>query len=119
VTAIPRYRAHSGPAVLSAGFRPFFLCAALWAAVAVPVWLALLAGEVGLPSALPPAIWHAHEMVFGYAAAVVAGFLLTAIPNWTGRMPLQGGPLALLVPGGARVGSPCCVRVRSEPRAPR
>ena len=97
MTAIPRYRARTGPAVFSAGFRPFFLGAALWATVAVPLWLALFAGEAGLPSALPPAIWHAHEMVFGYATAVVAGFLLTAIPNWTGRMPLQGGPLALLV----------------------
>ncbi len=97
MTAIPRYRDHSGPAILSAGFRPFFLVAAIWAAVAVPLWLALFGGEVGLPTALPPAAWHAHEMVFGYGAAVVAGFLLTAIPNWTGRMPLQGGPLALLV----------------------
>ncbi len=52
---------------------------------------------MGVPSELKPAVWHAHEMIFGYAAAVVAGFLLTAIPNWTGRMPLQGGALATLV----------------------
>jgi uncharacterized protein involved in response to NO len=83
--------------VLSAGFRPFFLLAALWAALAVPLWLAFFAGEVELPTALPPAVWHVHEMVFGYGAAAVAGFLLTAIPNWTGRLPLQGGPLAILV----------------------
>ena len=50
-----------------------------------------------MPTQLVPLIWHAHEMVFGFAAATVAGFLLTAIPNWTGRMPLQGGPLAALV----------------------
>jgi uncharacterized protein involved in response to NO len=96
VTANPRYRPHSGPAVLSAGFRPFFLLAGLWAAIAVPSWLALFAGETQVPTALSPTIWHVHEMVFGYGAAVVAGFLLTAIPNWTGRMPLQGSPLAVL-----------------------
>jgi uncharacterized protein involved in response to NO len=97
VTPIPRYRPQSGPTILSAGFRPFFLLSASWAALAVPLWLAILAGWIALPSALPPAVWHVHEMVFGYGAATVAGFLLTAIPNWTGRMPLQGGPLALLV----------------------
>ena len=95
--AIPRYRAHAGPAVLSAGFRPFFLLAALWAAVAIPLWLLIFAGQAQVSSALLPAIWHVHEMVFGYGAAVVAGFLLTSIPNWTGRLPLQGGPLAILV----------------------
>ena len=96
VTAIPRYRPHSGPALLSAGFRPFFLFSALWSALAVPLWLMSFAGESALPSVLPPLVWHVHEMVFGFAAATVAGFLLTAIPNWTGRMPLQGGPLACL-----------------------
>jgi uncharacterized protein involved in response to NO len=94
VSAIPRYRPHAGPAVLSAGFRPFFLLAAAWAAVAIPLWLALFTGGLAVPTALPPVIWHVHEMVYGYGAAVVAGFLLTAIPNWTGRMPLQGAPLA-------------------------
>jgi uncharacterized protein involved in response to NO len=96
VTPIPRYRPQSGPAVLSAGFRPFFLLSGLWAAVAIPLWLALFRGELNLPTALSPAIWHVHEMVYGFGAATVAGFLLTAIPNWTGRMPLQGGPLAVL-----------------------
>ncbi len=94
---IPRYRSHAGPALFSAGFRPFFLCAAAWAAFAIPLWLLVFAGYIVLPSALAPTTWHVHEMVFGYAAATVAGFLLTAIPNWTGRMPLQGGPLLLLV----------------------
>ena len=83
--------------ILSAGFRPFFLASAIWAAVAIPLWLALYGGALAVPSRLPPFVWHAHEMVFGFAAATVAGFLLTAIPNWTGRMPLQGWPLALLV----------------------
>ena len=97
VTAIPRYRPHSGPAILSAGFRPFFLLSALWAAVAIPLWLVVFDGRADLPTLLAPMVWHVHEMVFGFAAATVAGFLLTAIPNWTGRMPLQGGPLAVLV----------------------
>jgi uncharacterized protein involved in response to NO len=97
VTAIPRYRPHRGPAILSAGFRPFFLLSGGWAAIAIPLWLAVFAGDAAIPTALPPAVWHVHEMVFGYGAAVVAGFLLTAIPNWTGRMPLQGGPLVFLV----------------------
>lgn len=96
-TAIPRYRPHTGPAILSAGFRPFFLGSSLWAAAAIPLWLAAYAAGLAVPTLLPPAVWHVHEMVFGFAAATVAGFLLTAIPNWTGRMPLQGMPLAALV----------------------
>ena len=97
MTAIPRYRSQTGPAILSAGFRPFFLAAALWAALAIPLWLIVYAGSGDMPTAMPALIWHVHEMVFGYAAAAVAGFLLTAIPNWTGRLPLQGVTLALLV----------------------
>jgi uncharacterized protein involved in response to NO len=97
MTAIPRYRAHAGPVILSAGFRPFFLGASIWAAVAIPIWLGAYVEGLVVPTRLAPLIWHAHEMVFGYATATVAGFLLTAIPNWTGRMPLQGGPLATLV----------------------
>ena len=97
MTAIPRYRPYGGPEILSAGFRPFFLLAALWAAFAAPLWLLVFAGHVTLPSNMAPSIWHVHEMVFGFGAAVVAGFLLTSIPNWTGRLPLQGGPLAALV----------------------
>ncbi|MDE2184826.1 MAG: NnrS family protein [Alphaproteobacteria bacterium] len=96
-TAIPRYRAYAGPALLSSGFRPFFLMAAAWAALAIPFWLAAYMTGIVLPSAFPPFIWHAHEMIYGFAAATVAGFLLTTIPNWTGRMPLQGWPLATLV----------------------
>jgi len=97
MTAIPRYRAYAGPAILSAGFRPFFLAASIWAALAMPLWLAAYGGGIIVPTRLAPLVWHAHEMIFGFAAATVAGFLLTAIPNWTGRMPLQGAPLATLV----------------------
>jgi uncharacterized protein involved in response to NO len=97
MTAIPRYRPHAGPAIFATGFRPFFLGASVWAALAIPLWLAAYAGGLVMPSLLAPVVWHVHEMVFGFAAATVAGFLLTAIPNWTGRMPLQGMPLAVLV----------------------
>ena len=89
-------RRPAGIALFSAGFRPFFLLAAVWSAIAVPVWLCVYAGEVVLPSALAPTLWHVHEMIFGFAFATIAGFLLTAIPNWTGRLPLKGPPLALL-----------------------
>lgn len=90
---IPRYRPWTGPAVFSAGFRPFFLLAGLWAVIAVPLWLAVLSGHVALPTAFDPVTWHAHEMLFGFAQAAIAGFLFTAVPNWTGRMPIQGWPL--------------------------
>lgn len=94
MVAIPRYRSQVVPALLSAGFRPFFLLAAAWAALAVPLWLVFFAGAGAVPTLLSPPVWHAHEMIYGYAAATAAGFMLTAIPNWTGRMPLQGASLA-------------------------
>jgi uncharacterized protein involved in response to NO len=61
------------------------------------VWLPVFEGEIRLATLLAPRDWHAHEMLFGYVAAVLTGFLLTAIPNWTGRLPLQGTPLLVLV----------------------
>jgi len=91
---IPRYRTWHGPALLQQGFRPFFLAAGLWAAGALILWPAMLTGAVALPTAFDPVTWHAHEMLFGFAGATIAGFLLTAVPNWTGRLPLQGLPLA-------------------------
>jgi uncharacterized protein involved in response to NO len=97
MAAIPRYRPQHGPVVLSAGFRPFFLLSALWASLAIPIWLAFFTGQTQVATAFSPVVWHVHEMIFGFGAATVAGFLLTAIPNWTGRMPLQGRPLAVLV----------------------
>lgn len=84
-------RAYRGPAVFSIGLRPFFLFSALWSAIAAPLWVyAFLNGG---PVALG---WHVHEMLFGYAAGIIVGFLLTAVPNWTGRLPVVGLPLALL-----------------------
>jgi uncharacterized protein involved in response to NO len=85
------------PVFLSLGFRPFFLLAAIWAALAMTVWSLMLAGIETLPTAFDPVSWHAHAFLFGYLGAVLAGFLLTAVPNWTGRSPLTGAPLAGLV----------------------
>ncbi|MFN3688582.1 NnrS family protein [Salinarimonas sp.] len=87
----------SGPAVLSLGLRPFFLAGALHAAFAMALFVPWYLGMVAPPSALPPLAWHAHELLFGYVPAIVAGFLLTAVPNWTGRAPLAGPPLAGLL----------------------
>ncbi|MBL8577259.1 MAG: NnrS family protein [Mesorhizobium sp.] len=95
--AIPRTRPGSHPAILSYGFRPFFLAGALYGALAIVFWLPLLYGLVETESLLAPVDWHAHEMLFGYVPAIVTGFLLTAIPNWTGRLPVQGLPLLLLL----------------------
>lgn len=89
-------RSYSGPAVFSFGFRPFFLFGAVWAAIAVALWLPLLSGQLSLPTAFNPVAWHVHELLFGYVPAAIAGFLLTAVPNWTGRLPVVGGRLALL-----------------------
>jgi uncharacterized protein involved in response to NO len=75
------------------GFRPFFLVAAAFASAIVPLWILVLAGAVRLAGYLDPTSWHAHEMVMGYAVAVIAGFLLTAVGNWTQRETLVGAPL--------------------------
>lgn len=91
-----KLRAYRGPALFSYGFRPFFLFGAVYAGAMIPMWLAMFAGDVSLPTGFAPRDWHVHEMLFGYVAAVIAGFLLTAVPNWTGRLPIQGGPLAIL-----------------------
>lgn len=92
---IPRLKPEA-IALLSYGFRPFFLGAAAWAFAAMVLWIGLLGGIWTLPDAYGPIAWHAHEFLFGYISAAVTGFLLTAIPNWTGRLPLQGRPLLLL-----------------------
>lgn len=89
-TSRPRF------AVAAKGFRPFFLLAALFAASIIPLWVLVYTGVVGPVDYLEPASWHAHEMVFGYAVAVVAGFLLTAVGNWTQRETLVGAPLLAL-----------------------
>lgn len=89
-------------AFFSYGFRPFFLGASVYAVVVMAIWLgwvlSLAAGGQGawLPVAGSPFAWHAHEMILGFAGAAIAGFLLTAVPNWTGALPLSGPPLVIL-----------------------
>ncbi|MDZ4096851.1 MAG: NnrS family protein [Paracoccaceae bacterium] len=90
-------RAWRGAAILSFGFRPFFLLGAIWAALAMVLWVFMLSGQAVLSTAFEPVSWHSHELLFGYLGAVIAGFLLTAVPNWTGRLPIVGWPLAGLV----------------------
>jgi uncharacterized protein involved in response to NO len=92
--ALQRRRDYDGPALFSYGFRPFFLAAGLWAIVGILLWIPQYMGQLSVPTHLSPLDWHVHEMLYGYVAATVAGFLLTAIPNWTGRLPVNGWPLA-------------------------
>lgn len=95
---IPRGVASDGPAILAYGFRPFFLAAGIFALVVMPLWLGALVLGWPLGGAVyGPVWWHGHEMLFGYAVAPLAGFLLTTIPNWTGRLPVSGRPLLALV----------------------
>jgi uncharacterized protein involved in response to NO len=95
--SVPDFRTYSGLALFSYGFRPFFLLGAWYSGAAIAIWLPFFYGKVAIPTAFAPRDWHVHEMLYGYLAAAVAGFLLTAIPNWTGRLPLQGRPLIALV----------------------
>ena len=96
-TTSKQIRQWRGPVILDHGFRSFFLLAGLWGAAAMILWIAMLSGHAPLPTAFDPVTWHAHEFVFGYVSAVISGFLLTAVPNWTGRLPVVGWPLAGLV----------------------
>lgn len=93
---VPRGLKRDGPALLSYGFRPFFLGGGLFAALAMTIWLSALVSGTEPGGSYGSSHWHAHEMLFGFAPAILAGFLLTAIPNWTGRLPVSGLPLALL-----------------------
>jgi uncharacterized protein involved in response to NO len=95
-TSSEQMRAYSGPAILSRGFRPLFLLAGVWAAISMALWVAMLSGVLELPTAFAMLDWHVHELIFGYLPAVAAGFLLTAVPNWTGRLPVTGTPLLTL-----------------------
>jgi uncharacterized protein involved in response to NO len=81
------------PVLFSYGFRPFFLLAGLSALYILALWLNVLTSGTWPVDAVPAMSWHAHEMLFGFVGAAVAGFLLTAVPNWTGMPRLQGWPL--------------------------
>ena len=91
--------APQGLPLLRLGFRPFYLGGALLTAVIVPMWMALFLGQLQLAPTMPPLLWHAHEMLFGFAVSIIVGFLLTAGKNWTGLATPRGpalGALALL-----------------------
>jgi uncharacterized protein involved in response to NO len=83
-------------AILNLGFRPFFAGAALFSVLSMLVWMGLYGFGWHWQPALPATTWHAHEMIYGYGMAVIAGFLLTAVKNWTGVQTLYGIPLLLL-----------------------
>lgn len=91
-----RGRVLSVPPILQYGFRPFFFLASLHAGLAIPAWLWLFYSGTEPYGPFASLEWHVHEMLFGYLAAVIAGFILTAVPNWTGCLPLSGGRLAVL-----------------------
>ncbi len=93
---MPEPTERSRLAIADKGFRPFFLVAGAFAALIVPIWLLIVDGVLAPAAYLDPAGWHAHEMIFGYTAAVIAGFLLTAVANWTQRETLAGPPLLAL-----------------------
>jgi len=93
ITAAPRLGTAS---LLALGFRPFFLAAGLWACLGMLLWMGVLAGKVAAPGHYGAVAWHAHELLFGYVGAVIAGFLLTAVRNWTGIDTPTGGALAAL-----------------------
>lgn len=88
---------YNGPALFSVGLRPFFLFASAYTALSMFLWLPFFYGKLELLTAFTPVDWHIHEWIFGFLPAVATGFLFTAVPNWTGRMPIQGTPLALLL----------------------
>lgn len=97
--ALRRTRMANAPAILRGGFRPFFLLAALWSIAALTIWLLALAKGDSPVAHLDATVWHQHEMLFGFVGAAIAGFILTAVPNWTGRLPIAGWPLAALALG--------------------
>lgn len=84
-------------ALFGYGFRPFFLAAGLAAVLLVPWWSAALLSGMPLGTNWPASLWHGHEMLFGFIVAAIAGFLLTAVPSWTGARGFAGWPLAALV----------------------
>jgi uncharacterized protein involved in response to NO len=86
------------PAILNLGFRPFFAAAGLFSILSMLAWAGMYFAGLDMHSmTLPPTIWHAHEMIYGYSMAVIAGFLLTAVKNWTGIQTLHGIPLLMLL----------------------
>ena len=92
-----RSRNFEGWPLFANSFRPFFLLAAIQAGLSILAWLPMFYGELSVSSAFAPRDWHVHEMLYGFLPAVITGFLFTAIPNWTGRLPIQGTSLGALL----------------------
>ncbi|MEY4139560.1 MAG: hypothetical protein RLZZ371_1742 [Pseudomonadota bacterium] len=87
----------AGWPILRLGFRPFYLGGTLMAALGIPLWVAMFMGGIPFNPAVPALLWHVHEMLFGFAVAIIIGFLLTAGKNWTGLATPRGAPLGALV----------------------
>ena len=85
-----------GLPLLRLGFRPFYFGAAVFACLAIPFWIALILGTISVRTAVPALFWHAHEMLFGFAVAVIVGFLMTAGKAWTGLATPRGLSLGAL-----------------------
>lgn len=97
MNTIQRMHANRTPVLLAHPFRAFFLLTALYAAVLMLAWVGFVSGGLPLPLAVNPFQWHSHELLFGMVSSAIAGFLLTAMCNWTGAPPLQGSGLLMLV----------------------
>ncbi len=93
----PRPKSWHGPHILSYAFRPFFFLGSFFASLSILLWLPVYYGALELQTHFMPSDWHSHELYFGYLSAVLTGFLFTAVPNWTGRLPIRGYPLLALV----------------------
>ena len=87
---------YTGPVLFERGYRTFFLGAGIFAGFAIPLWIVALKTGMEIPTSFSTRDYHIHEMMFGYLSAVIAGFLLTALPNWTSRPAIDGVRLALL-----------------------
>jgi len=88
---------YGGPIIFERGYRPFFPAAAIFAGLAIPLWIILINTGTEIPTGFSARDYHVHEMIFGYLGAVFAGFIFTALPNWTGRPAVDGGKLAFLL----------------------
>lgn len=96
MVSVPRLRDYAGPPVLSYGFRLFYLIGALFAGLSVLAWLPMIGGNLAGIGAFSARDWHIHELLYGFLPAIIGGYLLTAVPNWTGHFPVQGIPVVVL-----------------------
>ena len=90
------YKTYAGPALLEGGYKIFFFSAALWAIISIIIWVGAYIGLTDTIQQLDMLTWHGHTLIYGYTGAIIAGFAFTAIPNWTGRLPIRGATLAII-----------------------